>query len=219
MSKHHSATTLLWRNAMVAIGEMTLDEAARLAARNWREFSCFWWGREREIDAPDDWAIIYTRNRDSGLLDQSNAQVITDALQPFAQAEDPDVVFESHSHWLVGHVDGFSIRVFRNGEITPAFMRYHELAASMEEYPVLDEGDYSNREYEATVENISSAARRLKDEYELPENWVSQVYSWFWENDQSAVENADDQGGWPSDEQLGAAFAALEFRRIDGDAT
>ena len=163
---------------------------------------------------PKNWAIIYTHNRDSGLLDQSNAAVIAKAMRPFADADDPDVVFESHSHWAVGHVDGFSVRVFKQGEITPAFQRYHELATAMEEYPILDESDYSDREYEATLENIPIAGWRLQNEYELPEDWVGQVYSWFSDNDQSAIENTDDQGGWPTEEQLAEAFTALGFPRI-----
>ena len=104
-------------------------------------------------------------------------------MKPFADTDDPDVVFESHSHWLVGHVDGFSVRVFKNGEITLAFRRYHELAMAMDDYPVLDESDYSEREYEATLENIPIAAWRLTDQYELPDTWVGQVYDWFSEHD------------------------------------
>src|SRR5262249_8947818 len=155
------------------------------------------------VAAPEDWAIFYTHNRDSGLLDQSNAEVIAEALKPFADAEDPDVVFESHSHWAVGHVDGFSVRVFHDGEITLAFRRYHELTTSLDEYSILDEDDYSQREYEATLENIPLAAWRLEDQYDLPADWVSQVFDWFTENDSAAIENSDDQGGWPTEEQLG----------------
>lgn len=198
---------------MTALGEITLEEAAKEATGNWQDFTCFWWCRKKEIEDPENWAIIYTHNRDSGLLDQSNAEVIAQALRPFADTNDPDMVFESHSHWLVGHVDGFSVRVFKDGEITEAFRRYHELATSMADYPVLDDTDYSNREYEATLENIPIAAWRLEKQYQLPDNWVGQVYDWFWNNDQSAVENTDDQGGSPSEEQLVDAFTALGFAR------
>ena len=200
---------------MVALGEITMEDAAKEAAGNWQDFTCFWWIRAKEIEAPEDWAIIYTHHRDSGLLDQSNAEVIAKALRPFADADDPDVVFESHSHWAVGHIDGFSVRVFKDGEITPAFQRYHELATAMAEYPILDESDYSDREYEATLENIPLAAWRLKNQYDLPDDWVGQVYGWFSENDQSAVENSDDQGGYPTEEQLVEAFTALGFARIE----
>ena len=98
---------------MSVIGEMTLEDAAKEAAGNWQKFESFCWYRESEIEDPDNWAIIYTSNRDSGLLDQSNAEAIAEAMEPFSETDDPDVVFESHNHWACGHVDGFSIRVYR----------------------------------------------------------------------------------------------------------
>ena len=132
---------------MGAIGEMTLEDAAREAAGNWRWWTCFVWDREHEIDDPESWAIIYTHNRDSGLLDQSNADVIAKTLRLFTTGDRADVVFESHSHWAVGHVDGFSIRVYRDGEITDAFRTYHDLSERLAGYPILDESDYSEREH------------------------------------------------------------------------
>ena len=113
------------------LGEMDLDEAARQAAGNWRTFESFCWHRGRELDDAGDWAIFYTHHRDSDLLDQSNADFIRRALEPFTNADDPDVVFESHRHWAVGHIGGVSIRVNRNGEITEAFRRWHELAEAL----------------------------------------------------------------------------------------
>jgi len=190
-----------------------LEDAAQKAAGNWQRFNCFVWFRDREIEDPEHWAIIYTHNRESRLLDQSNAAFIAKAMEPFTEADEPDVVFESHNHWAVGHVDGFSIRVFRNGEITEAFKTYHELAARMDDYPILDESDYSNREYEATLDNIKDAAWRLKNEFNLPEDWVGQVYDWLSEHRSGEIENKDDQGGYPSEEGLKAAFTALNYRR------
>src|SRR5581483_11916281 len=159
----------------------------------------------------DEWSIVYTHNRDSDLLDQSNADFIRRDMSRFAEGDDPDVVFESHGHWAVGHVIGMSIRVFRDGEITEAFCRWHELAERFADYPVLDEQDYSNREYEATLENIADAAWRLKRKYALPDGWEGEVFSWLWENDQRAVENRDDRGGYPSEAELEAAFRALGY--------
>ena len=74
---------------MGTIGETTLEEAASQAAGNWKRYSCFCWDRMREIDDPDDWAIIYTHHRDSGLLDQSNAAAMADALRSFSESENP----------------------------------------------------------------------------------------------------------------------------------
>ncbi len=200
---------------MSMVGEMTLEDAAKEATGNWKSWTCFVWDRERDLDDPDNWSIIYTHNRDSGLLDQSNADFIAEAMEPFTDRDDPDVVMESHDHWACGHVDGFSIRVYRDGEITEAFRKYHDLMEQMDGYPVLDEEDYSNRESEATLENISDAAWRVKHEYDLPEGWEHDVYSWLSDNRQSAVENKDDQGGYPQEDDLRAAFDALDYERIE----
>jgi hypothetical protein len=196
----------------MSIGEMTLEDAAREAAGNWQSWTSFAWSRE--IDDPDNWAIVYTHNRDSGLLAQSNARVISRAMEPFTDGDDPDVVTESHSHWAVGHVDGFSIRVFRDGHITEAFKAYHDLAEQMDGYPILDESDYGEREYVATVENIADAAWRLKLGYELPDGWESVVHSWLSDNRPGSVENRDDQGGYPEEGDLRDAFAALGYQPI-----
>lgn len=201
---------------MTTLGEMSLEDAALEVAGNWREFDCFVWYQE-DVESPDDWAIIYTHNRDSRLLDLSNASVIGRELEPFTTSDgaNPDVVMECHSHWAVGWVNGFSIRVYKDGQITDAFRKYHEIAERMDDYPILDETDYSNREYEATIDNIGDAAWRVKDEYELPDGWQCDVYSWLSDHDEGEVENADDQGGYPSEESLRAAFDALGFQQTE----
>ncbi len=82
-------------------------------------------------------------------------------------------------------------------------------------YPILDEEDYSNREYEATLENINDAAWRVKHEYELPDGWESEVYSWLSDNRSGSVESKDDQGGYPSEDDLRAAFDALGYVQVE----
>ena len=201
---------------MTRLGELDLDEAANDAAGNWKRFNCFIWHRLDEMSDSDDWAIIYTHNRDSGLLDQSNAAVISKTMQPFSEGDDPDVVFESHHHWAVGHVDGFSVKVFNDGQITEAFRTYHALAERMAEYPILDESDYSERECNATFENIGDAAWRLKDDFDLPDEWQSDVFDWLSDRRSNSLENRDDQGGYPREDDLEAAFAALGYQRTEG---
>jgi hypothetical protein len=206
-------TTKATETNMTRLGELELKDAALEAAGNWADFHCFAWFRRNEIKDPENWAIIYTRHRDSGLLDQSNASVIEAELKPFGEGENPDVVFESHHHYLVGHIDGFSIRVFKRGRITKAFKTYHELAERLADYPILDESDYSEREYEAAFENLDHAAWRLKREFSLPEDWQPNVFDWLWQNHEAALENVDDQGGWASEDDLTTAFEALGYQR------
>lgn len=194
---------------------MNLEDAARDAAENWQKFDSFCWFRESEINDSENWAIFYTHHRDSGLLDQSNAAAIEKALESFTDGDDPDVVFESHSHWAVGHIDGFSVRVFKDGNVTDAFRAYHELRERLDDYPILDEEDYSSRELEATLENLTDAAWRLRDEYELPDGWEGDVYRWLSENDCGAIENRDDQGGCPDEDELRDAFEGLGYERTE----
>lgn len=200
---------------MSSIAGMDIEEAAKQAVGNWKKFDSFVWWRARGIEDAEQHAIYYTSHRDSGLLDQSNAAAIAKALEPFTEGDDPDVIEERHHHWACGWIDGFSVLVFRHGEITDAFRSYHELAERLADYPVLDEEDYSEREYEATLENITDAARSLRHDYDLSDGWESAAFSWFWDNKQSAVENRDDQGGYPSEDDLEAAFAALGYARVE----
>jgi hypothetical protein len=192
---------------------MDVEAAAKAAVGNWRDFESFAWHRARDLLRPDDWTIVYTHHRDSGLIDQSNAAAIEEAMEPFLKGNDPDVVAEHHTHWAVGWIDGYSIRVFKRGRITKAFKTYHELAQRMASYPLLDESDLCERETEATIENIADAAWRLKRQYALPTHWTGEVYDWFGDNDYSAIESSDDRGGYPTEEQLRAAFEALGYEQ------
>ncbi len=194
------------------LGELSLEDAAKQAAGNWQEFRCFVWWRKDDLPDADKWAIIYTHNRDSRLLDLSNASAIDEALAPFTKGDNPDVVEEDHSHWAVGWVKGYSIRVYKRGRITKSFRTYHQLAQCMDEHPILDEDNYSERELEATLENIKDAAYRLKNEYDLPEGWVENAYHWFADNDCSAIEG--DNGGYPSEDQLREVFNSLGYQSL-----
>ena len=91
---------------MNSLSDLDLQEAAREGTGNWQQFESFCWHRASELDTPEDWSIVYTHHRDSGLLDQSNAAAIEEAMEPFMEADDPDVVAESHNHWAVAWIDG-----------------------------------------------------------------------------------------------------------------
>jgi len=186
-----------------------VEAAAKEAAGNWRKFSSFAWHRGHDLEDADRWAIFYTSGRDAGLLDQSNHAQIEMLLAPFTEGDDPDVVFESHSHWAVGHVDGFSIRVFdKNGQITAAFKEFCQIKAQLDDYPILNESDYSEREYEATLENYASEMWAMRKE--LPDGWESEVFSWFSDHGQDRfIENRDDAGGWAPKEKIIEALQAL----------
>ena len=181
------------------------DYAKELSG-NWKKFESFGWHNEPEN--PEDWCIVYTSNRDSGILEESNAVQFEEVLSKFPENQCRS---ESHNHWAVGHVDGWAIKVYNSkGEFTGAFKAYCDLALALESYPVLNEEDYSRREYEATLENIeSNRAYFLKDD--APEDWPAKVFSWLWTNNQRELDSRDDQGGDPSEKAVEKALKALGF--------
>jgi hypothetical protein len=200
---------------MIATLELDLKEAAKELIGNWMQFDCFSWGRSNEVEDAEQFCIVYTNNRDSGLLDQSNAAAIQEAMKPFLDQEPCDVMEEHHNHWACGWADGYAIRVYRDGKITDGFRTWHNLQSRLNEYPLLDEEKYSSREYEATLENITDAAWRVGRDYDLPEGWESNVFSWLWDHECSEVENTDDSGGYPSEESIRRAFDALGYERTE----
>ncbi len=185
-----------------------VEAAGKALAGAWRDIPCFCWHRGYELEDADSWMLWYSSSRDAGLLEQSNEKVFNERLRPFSEGDDPDLVFERHSHWAVGHLDGFSIRVHRpDGSITAAFAHFCSIKDALEGYPILDEADYSEREYLETLANYRSEMWRETD---LPDGWESEVYSWFSDNGlDQFTENKDDQGGFAPREKIVEALQAL----------
>lgn len=141
-----------------------INELAKELVGNWKKWPSFAWH-----DKPDDcdqWCIVYTKTRDSSILDESNHDVINKELQEYIGYQENgiyDCEIENHSHWAYGYAVGFSIRVFNsNGEITEAFKTYAQLKISLDNYLVLDEHDFSEREF-------NEANRVWKDCYNAKE--------------------------------------------------
>ena len=57
------------------------------------------------------------------------------------------------------------------------------------------------------------AAWKLKQHFELPDGWAHSVYDWLSQHLETEIENVDDQGGWPSEEALKAAFLGMGYLR------
>jgi hypothetical protein len=183
--------------------------AARRLAGNWRQFEAFVWSRGYRLQGADHWMIGYTSHRDAGLLAQSNAKVIAERLAPFSVGDDPDLVFERHSHFAFGYVEGLSLRVYRtDGTITAVFREFCRLQQRLEASPLLDEQDYGRRVYEATLANYRGEMGRLTDE--LSQGWEAQVFAWFGDHGPDRyITNPDDQGGHAPREAILAALNDL----------
>jgi hypothetical protein len=188
-----------------------IEDAAKECAGNWTKFDSFGLSTGLfDTDDPDErdrWCIVHTHTRDSGLLAQSNAAVIEEELEDFIG---PDLQPLRCSHWGFGWVDGYIMRVYdKHGNITKPFAKWAELTLALEDYPVLSDDDYSQREYDATIENICSEG--------CDEEEAKQVFSWLWDNDQRQLDSEDDRGGCPSGEAVRKALIALELREEDED--
>jgi len=193
-----------------------IDSSARAAAGNWRKFDSFIWEKRIEGEDMGDWGIFYTSNRDSKLLELSNSAQIELRMRPYLEGkgalddEYPDCVAETHSHWAVGYVMGYSIRVYSNGKVTEAFKEWENISLKLSEYPILNEEAYSEMELESTLENIEAIIRSIIHD-DFPNNYVDDVYSYLSEKDCGCLENIDDNGGYPSDDLVLEALMHLGF--------
>lgn len=189
-----------------------LAERAAEAAGNWRKFDSFAWHDRDEVESPESWCIMYTHHRDSGLLDQSNAEAIKERMGAFPD----DVRTEHHGHWAFGWADGLAIRVYGpDGQVTEAFKEWCAIQDELDNYPILDEDDFCRREYEDTMENVQDVTDRVwrwsDRDGDMPEDLPGEVWQWLWDNDQSEVESRDGGGGYPSDEAVERAIVALGY--------
>ena len=186
-------------------------------AGNWKSFDSFAWFNSNDLkDSGCNYLIYSLKNRDSGILEQSNHEVMMKVLSQYGDCHE-----ESHSHFLVGHCDNIIIRVFQDESkrdcVTPCFARFIELIKSISDYPILSEDDYSEKEYEATVENVINVGRDYLYNYDIVlnqfmtenEKWTEYLYSWIMDNYPNELENNDDYGGYPSEQCLEQAFISL----------
>jgi hypothetical protein len=109
------------------------------------------------------WGVVGTQGPDPDALEASNWRVTLADLQGRAvhddgdQADDPAeyVDTEVFSHWAYGYVTHMVVRVLvdtdgpvETSNLTATFVRAVEIAQSLQDYPVLDESDYSELESE-----------------------------------------------------------------------
>ncbi len=182
---------------MTATEPKGIEAKAEKAAGNWQEFDSFMWSHG-DLERPEDCYHHTLASRDSGILEQSNAEAIKKEMARFKTAW-----IEEHSHWASGHVEVLIIRVYdKKGKITKAFEHFCTLMSWLENCTALDEKDYSQREYDAAIENIGY-------EGSIDEALAKEVFSWLWDNEQDELQYSDDRGAYPSSESIRRALVAL----------
>jgi len=161
------------------------------------------------------WAYTFGMSRDSGLLEQSNFDVISQNLK---EAFPEDVEIERSSHWAVGWMDQIAVHMLDDsGRATPAGRHVLDWKAKLLDYPVADEEHYSERQTEATFENIVSALGDVgftRGDSKMKEV-AGEVWQWFSDNNERALDDVDDQGGYPSEEETREALKDLDYFETD----
>ena len=143
------------------------------------------------------------RNRDSGIRQESNFQTALKMLG----GESKKVQVHRFGHWGPGW---FEI-ILVDPKATKKVEIAEEIRSKLEDYPLLDEDDYSRREYEDTISSIKSEIRFSFGDRELPPDAAEDVYRWLADHDPIAIESVDDGGGYPSEDELRKALTALKL--------
>ena len=165
-------------------------------------------GYSGDVDLGKTWAITFSKNRDSNLMEESNYDSIKEDLEK----RFPDDVSDEHfSHLAVGWVDHLLVRMLdKRGDVTKAGAAALEWKERLDGYPVADEEDLSRRELEATLDNI-------KFEGSLDEETAQKVYDWLSKHNPGALESQDMKGGDPSDKEIDEALKGLGLKELEED--
>lgn len=87
----------------------------------------------------DEYYVLYTHNRDSDILNESNYQTLKKIFVDL-----PGVIERSANHWAVGWVEYLLIHEKEHDTLVKGEYYLRRL----KDYPILDEEDFSDREYD-----------------------------------------------------------------------
>jgi hypothetical protein len=100
----------------------------------------------------DGWLCFLSRNRDSGLLENHNFKTALATLEEVNADHPTDdtvtVLDVTENHWAVGWVQWIAIHPSNERAVALA----RSLAKRLDNYPILDECSYSEKEGEACVQ-------------------------------------------------------------------
>lgn len=164
---------------------------------------------------PEHWALgpVFL-TRDSGLLGQSNASALRRAL-----ADRPELAEDWQEtrcgHWAVGWVDHLAIRVLTDdGQETAMLGFVREWLSALEDYPIADDEDFSEREAEALRDSVRQSGQRYVRDG-VDDDWVERVIARLEHTDPSQLESHDDHGPSPDDDAVLDAMICLSLAEAD----
>jgi len=146
----------------------------------------------------EEWKEYYVflgRNRDSDNLDNSNFEMGLKNLG----GESDTVIKVCESHWLCGWVEWIAI----NESDESALQLADEMKDNLNNYPVLNDEDYSEREYNDYMQDVTQAVKDYINDHNLD----------ITDNQQSLIENHimqnSNDDSCPTEEDIESAYDAI----------
>jgi hypothetical protein len=194
---------------------------AKKLTDNWKDFQSFGLHDERrpieEYEGVTIWNVVH---RDSDLITEANAKTIEEGIAPMLDGKQAWTF--SSSHWGVGWVDGYAVRVRdAAGEFTPAFLYMVETLLALEGYPVLDSSLLSEMECEATLESlkgtVSDIERRLPDDVLTKVERDPMAILRFFDAHYQVFEKENESGydGYPTPSPAGVLAAMIGLKMVE----
>ena len=155
------------------------------------------------------WALgPVIETRDSTILEQSNAAHLLESLEDFL-----DEWEVTHcNHWAVGWVDHLTFHAVKDdGSETEVFKFIKSWFLRLDEQPIADEEDYSERWRKGCYKNIKDAAGKYVTDHADDEEWPGLVYDWLMKNEPGELESRDMNAAYPSVKVLREAIKELKL--------
>jgi hypothetical protein len=108
-----------------------------------------YFGLSSDLNDRLDWIVLLCRSRDASLLDESNFASAVESLG--GESETLEIV--RFGHWAVGWIEHILLHPSRLSEA-------EEIECALEDYPVLDDSDFSEREQESVMPAWNSYGQR-----------------------------------------------------------
>lgn len=203
---------LKWRkNMFEKLTNKEYKAYAEKACNNWKHFEsfvCF------ESENREQWVIYNLENRDSGLLEQSNSDLIKKYFQEnFPKTLENRWEICRSSHWGCGWVQSLDVKVYTpKKRITKEFKALCLIINHLETNEVLDQNYYEQNIRDATFQNVLSEGKQLLLEHGLADHVIHDVIRYWDDKDCWKTYNSDnDKGGWLSEEEIKEALINLKI--------
>jgi hypothetical protein len=193
---------------MDTIDRETLEKAEREQMER-PSNAAFWDDRMYNTHAP----TLTWCDRGDDLLEESNYKCALERLEAIAREDDEesdDVLDLGISHWAYGSIRQIFVRVRdEDGEFTNAWIESVKIALELQDYPVLDESDYSEREWEAYEDALREALEDAQRAYWLDTVEEAQAIQDAWYEDESA----DHRTSWAHPDEVNWERVALDYAK------